>query len=389
MTWRTSSDQRTFHRRWTATVPLTALVASLLVVAEVPQDAAADTPGGIGSMPSVPVVPADAMDTPASDDSTADALGPGQAPGSEVSDGGGSADGDPAVAVGHLGRVGADRRLHVVLPAAGAAGAGRPPARASRWPTRRRRSTGARARRTTSPPGSATAGSSGRLRRAHVRRVHRGQGRQPGAQKGFDNAATCAGAATTRPPSYDGGGGMLIRYDAATAGGPRTTTAPGSSGYRSPATATRRRRALEDHHHRRHPVLLRLAAPDVAARRGPCRSTATTRTSPATTRHRSRPRAAPRRGGGTSTRSWTATATRCSTTTRKETNRYGDFNDADKSDHLRPRRHAEPDPVRPAHDGVEPAAAAVEFATANRCIPGSLGCGVQHQQAPATGRTPR
>ena len=89
MTWRTSSDQRTFRHRWTATIPVTALLASLLTVAQVPQEAAADTPGGLASMPSVPVVPAGGMEAPPTDDSSADALGPGQQPGSEVSDGGG------------------------------------------------------------------------------------------------------------------------------------------------------------------------------------------------------------------------------------------------------------------------------------------------------------
>ncbi|MBE1876861.1 RHS repeat domain-containing protein [Myceligenerans pegani] len=89
MTWRTSSDRRTVRRRWTATIPVTALVASLLVVAQAPQEAAADTPGGIAGMPSVPVVPDGAMDAPATDDTTSDALSGPQNPGSEVSDGGG------------------------------------------------------------------------------------------------------------------------------------------------------------------------------------------------------------------------------------------------------------------------------------------------------------
>lgn len=89
MTWTTSPDRRTFRRRWTATIPVTALLASLLVVVQVPQEAAADTPGGLASMPSVPVVPAGGMEAPPTDDSSADALGPGQQPGSEVSAGGG------------------------------------------------------------------------------------------------------------------------------------------------------------------------------------------------------------------------------------------------------------------------------------------------------------
>ncbi|MFD6140283.1 RHS repeat domain-containing protein [Promicromonospora sp. NPDC060271] len=89
MTWHAHPEQRTFRRRWTATVPLIALVASLLVVAQAPPDASAATPGGLAGMPSVPVVPAGGMDAPPSDDSSADALGPGQRPGSEVSDGGG------------------------------------------------------------------------------------------------------------------------------------------------------------------------------------------------------------------------------------------------------------------------------------------------------------
>lgn len=89
MTWNTHPDRRTVRRRWIATVPVTALIASLLVVAQVPQEAAAATPGGLPGMPSVPVVPADGMDAPPSGDSSEDALGAGQQPGSEVSDGGG------------------------------------------------------------------------------------------------------------------------------------------------------------------------------------------------------------------------------------------------------------------------------------------------------------
>lgn len=89
MTWHTGPEQRTSRRRWTATIPVAALVASLLVVTQTPQEAFADTPGGLGGMPSVPVVAADAMEAPASDDSTADALSGAQDPGSEVSDGGG------------------------------------------------------------------------------------------------------------------------------------------------------------------------------------------------------------------------------------------------------------------------------------------------------------
>ncbi|MFE7504770.1 RHS repeat-associated core domain-containing protein [Promicromonospora sp. NPDC057488] len=88
MSWRTSPDRRTL-RRWTATAPATALVATLLVVAQVPQEAFADTPGAVGDMASVPVVPDGAMDAPATDDSTNDALSGPQDPGSEVSDGGG------------------------------------------------------------------------------------------------------------------------------------------------------------------------------------------------------------------------------------------------------------------------------------------------------------
>ena len=96
--------------------------------------------------------------------------------------------------------------------------------------------------------------------------------------------------------------------------------------------------------------LHRLPAARRASRRptrpGPCRSTATTPASRATTPATSPRSVRPRRGGGTWTTSSTRTATRWRTSTSKETGAYGRENDPGKRTTLRPRRLAGPDRVR-------------------------------------------
>ena len=274
--------------------------------------------------------------------------------------------GHPALPVGELAGVGADRRLQLVVPAAGAAGAGRagagagPVLRLVRGgrPDQRHEQPGVLGRRRLGP----VAG----LRRAHLRLpcADDDQGGTTPPKVGdlcwrSDNAIA----------SYNGGGRHADprRRHRHLADQERRRLADRTAHRRR--QRRQRRRVLEDHDDRRHPVLLRLRGRPRSPP-GPCRCSATTRASPAMPAP-STPRTASRPGGGTWTRSSTGTATCSVYTYETETNSYG-LNKKDAAVSYVRAGTLKRGRVRPAaDDAAVKATGRVEFTIADRCVPGS------------------